>query len=345
VSRAAGAPGPVELEAELGTLRGYLAARGWLAPGEQALAVGPAGEGNMNRTLRVRTDRRSLIVKQSRPYVVRYPEIPAPAERLLVELRFYAIAGRDAELARWMPAVLAVDEPNRVALLEDLGEASDLTRLYARDARLAPDDLETLCRFAARLHALALGADEREALRNEAMRRLNHEHVFALPLDPANGLDLDAITPGLAAAARALQEDDAFRRRIAALGERYLADPWDTSEGGPAALLHGDFYPGSFLDTAAGLRIIDPEFAFPGPPEFDLGVLGAHLVLAGEEPGVLDRIAGAYARPVDRALLAGFAAAELVRRLLGVAQLPLPADTSLETKQRWLALARHWADA
>jgi 5-methylthioribose kinase len=40
----------------------------------------------------------------------------------------------------------------------------------------------------------------------------------------------------------------------------------------------------------------------------------------------------------SRTLAFGFAGVEIIRRLLGVAQLPLAAD--LGTKQRWLALAR-----
>jgi len=33
---------------------------------------------------------------------------------------------------------------------------------------------------------------------NAEMRTLNHEHIFAFPLQRTNGLDLDTITPGLA---------------------------------------------------------------------------------------------------------------------------------------------------
>jgi 5-methylthioribose kinase len=165
------------------------------------------------------------------------------------------------------------------------------------------------------------------------MRALNHEHVFELPLDPDNGLDLDAITPGLAELAAALRDDDDYAAGIVALGMLY------TSAEGPS-LVHGDYHPGSFLRTDDGLRVIDPEFGFFGPAELDLGVLAAHLVFGGAEDDVIDRIGAAYARPFDRRLLGGFAGAELMRRLLGVAQLPL--DTDLATKRRWLELSRRW---
>ena len=91
--------------------------------------------------------------------------------------------------------------------------------------------------------------------------------MFALPLREANGLDLDAYTttPGLEAAVAPLRADAAYGQAVAALGERYLL-------GEGESLLHGDFFPGSFLQTAAGVRVIDPEFCFCGDAELDLGV-------------------------------------------------------------------------
>ena len=63
---------------------------------------------------------------------------------------------------------------------------------------------------------------------NRAMRALNHEHMFLFPLRDGNGLDLDAITPGLADAARELAPIAPIVDAVAALGERYLADGGDT---------------------------------------------------------------------------------------------------------------------
>ena len=74
---------------DLDDLERYVRAQGFLGDGERLLAAGKAGEGNMNLTLRLTTDRRSFIVKQSRPWVEKYPHIPAPADRALVEIAFY----------------------------------------------------------------------------------------------------------------------------------------------------------------------------------------------------------------------------------------------------------------
>jgi len=187
-------------------------------------------------------------------------------------------------------------------------------------------DERTIAELGTYLHALHERTRGRASsdLVNREMRALNHEHIFRTPFDPGNGLDLDGLEPGLREAAERVRADATAMERIRALGERYLAD-------GPC-LLHGDFFPGSWLATDAGVRVIDPEFAFFGEPEFDLAAPVAHAALAGasfnEARQILEAYLEAYGdstdRSLDRARIAGFAATEVLRRLLGVAQLPLP---------------------
>jgi 5-methylthioribose kinase len=323
-----------ELSTEPLAIQHFLDEQGWIESGEKVVKAEKAGEGNMNRTVRVRTNHRSLILKQSYTYCAKFPDIPAPIDRIAVEVEFYGIARRSEVLAARMPAVLAFAPANHLAMLEDLGAGSDLLSLYAGD-RLASGELDLLGALARALHQLPISKEERRALRNHEMRALNHEHIFDIPLRSENGLDLDGITTGLAGLAREVKRDDTYKTAIRELGRLY------TKADGPA-LVHGDYYPGSFLRTERGLAIIDPEFGFTGPPEFDLSVLVAHLIFAGGEGAdVLASVIAAYAAPVDPSLVKGFAAAELMRRTLGVSQLPL--QVPLETKRTWLALSQAWA--
>ena len=177
-----------------------------------------------------------------------------------------------------------------------------------------------------------------ESLRNTDMRVLNHEHIFDLPLRTAGGLDVDVYTPGLSKPAEKLKNDWEYQRIAAELGERYL-------HGSGGSLLHGDFFPGSFLMTGAGVRVIDPEFCFCGDAEFDLGVFAAHLLLAGEPPGRAEQLLSLY-RPADAASEAflpdrvrQYAGIEIMRRLLGIAQIPTLA-AGLERKRELLELSR-----
>lgn len=310
----------------------YLSARGWLAPDEAVRGVEPAGAGNMNLVLRVRTDRRSVVVKQGRPWVEKYPDIPAPTGRTLLESDWYALAGRVPELAERMPEVYGADTRDEVLCLQDLGDRGDLTWMY-RQRPLPAGQLESLLDWLARLHHAFAWHEEARALTNRAMRELNHEHIFAVPLRAGEGPDLEALTPGLAHLAARLRADDAFAGEVARLGERYL--------GPGSTLVHGDFFPGSWL--AAGDEppwVIDPEFGFFGPPEWDVGVLLAHLALAGQPPELTDAVRRGYAAPpgFEWPVADGFAGVEITRRLLGVAQLPL--STDLDGKAALLEHAR-----
>lgn len=309
----------------------YLSDQGRLADGERIEEVSRAGEGNMNCTLRVRSNRRSFIAKQSRPWVEKYPSIAAPEERIAMEARFYQCVASTAEVATHMPQLLSFDRDSRVMLLEDLGDTADFTHIY-RDPSEEDVPREALCDWLAALHRVEFDAVTREALENRGMRELNHEHIFHLPLLADNGLDLDGITPGLAALAGTLIARTEYVRTVEELGARYLGD-------GPS-LLHGDFYPGSWVRSADGVWVIDPEFCFFGPGEFDVGICVGHFLLAGMSLsyalGVFDDYSGSA--EFSDALALQFAGVEIMRRLIGVAQLPLQVD--LGEKKRLLDLSQ-----
>jgi 5-methylthioribose kinase len=323
----------------------YATQLGWVGAEEALLGVASPGEGNMNRTLRLRLNERSIILKQSVAWVAKYPHIAAPAERIVVERRFYEAISDTPALAAHVPEVLGFDPIERVLCLEDLGELGDMTDLYTQAA--AAVDPDPIVEWLSALHALPRNDndndDDDRAFSNRAMRELNHAHIFDIPLQPDNGVVLE---PVLAARAAQFAADEPLCARAHALGAIYLGR---SAHRSPTVLLHGDFYPGSWLrHPERQVMIIDPEFAFEGPAEFDVGVFIAHLFMAG----IVDKIAGGFANAdlrrtlrryrapqnFDQTLCMAFTAMEVIRRLLGVAQLPL--QTSTETRAAWLADAR-----
>lgn len=291
--------------------------------------VEPAGQGNMNLVLRAETPGGSVVIKQARPWVEKYPQIDAPIERAAVEAAFYRAVADTPDVASSMPRLLGEARASGAVVLEDLGDAEPLDGRY-RGEPLTDDILRFVCTYSDRVHGLT--ADDRR-LTNRAMRRLNHAHIFVLPLEQESDVDLDAITPGLAECAERLRSDDEFVRRVRTLGETYLDD-------GPC-LLHGDLHPGSVLDARGGLKVIDPEFTLPGWPTFEFGVIVAHAVLSGRDAGeVLTLAKVCSVGELDERETLRFAGVEIVRRLIGVAQVPLAAD--LGEKAAFLDEARQW---
>lgn len=323
----------------------YTLAAALVARAELPLTVERAGAGNMNLTLRVRLGSgSSLILKQGYPWVVKYQHIAAPWERTLVEGAFYELvrpqlgsialpetvrsAGGPASIG--MPALLHLDAGNRILALEDLGADGDCSAVY-QGGMLRDGEAEAMLIWLEALGQVDVPDDRRALFANRAMRELNHEHIFRLPLAEANGLDLDAITPGLQAAADELKRDRDYTRCAASLGAIYLADG--------ERLVHGDYFPGSWIRTPTALRVIDPEFCFCGAPEFDYGVMLGHAALALGSRSIADRILAAVERRgLNLPLTLQLAGIEIMRRLVGVAQLQLA--YGLEEKQLLLALSR-----
>lgn len=314
------------------SLNAYLNSRGMLEDTETILSIGPAGEGNMNLTLRVITDRQRLILKQSFPWVEKYPQIDAPWDRIIREARFYGLVSNDSMVSSRTPILLDLDVQSRIAIMQDLGETADFTSLYSGE-KMTEHDAGILGSWLASLHVGNFVADNRSTLTNRDMRELNHLHIFDFPLRSDNGINLDAITPGLVKAAKALKTDAQYVETVRQLGEdAYLED-------GPT-LLHGDFFPGSWLKTKDGIRIIDPEFCFYGKAEFDVSVAIAHFSLSGQPESITCAFLEAYdpEEAFNRKLVNQLAGVEIMRRLIGVAQLPLTA--SIETKTKLLEFSR-----
>lgn len=326
-------PGLFYLNAENpGSIEVYLRSRGVLREDQSITTAARAGEGNMNCTVRVSTDSGSLIVKQARPWVEKYPQFAAPWDRACREAEFYHRIAAQPRVAAFMPRLLDFDPVARVLILEDLGVASDYSSVY-RGESFTPAEISAMGDFLSGLHRGFSAGSATSPLANREMRELNHRHIFAIPLASNNGLDLDAITPGLAAGAQLLQSDSGYGREVARLGRHiYLSD-------GPC-LLHGDFFPGSLLRTASGPRVIDPEFGHFGRPEFDVGVFLAHLLLANQSMERVTQWRHAYAPPdeFDNDLMLQLAGVEIMRRLIGYAQLPV--GYGLSRKRELLELSR-----
>ena len=319
----------------------YLRRRGWLDNEEAIVSVEKPGEGNMNYTLRIVTAIRTLIVKQSRGYVEKYPTIAAPANRAVIEGRFYQATQAIPMLANAMPNLLGIDEENNILILEDLGKASDYTFLYQPGHTLSEPDALTLTDYLSTLHHHFIVETPDPVFANQAMRALNHEHIFNYPFLEENGFDLNTIQPGLQALAMPYKQDKTLRKLVGKLGLLYLdAGNSPDKASTPKTLLHGDFYPGSWLKTTTGTKVIDPEFCFFGPAEFDLGVMIAHLMMAQQPKTAIDTVLRNYEKPdgFDEMLRQQFTDVEIIRRLIGLAQLPL--HLSIDQKRSLLDEAR-----
>ena len=171
--------------------------------------------------------------------------------------------------------------------------------------------------------------------RNISMKTLNHEHIFNYPFIENNGFDLDGVHNGLQAVSMAYKKNTALKKRVQKLGRLYLKNTG-------VCLIHGDYYPGSWLKMGSGVKVIDPEFGFVGRPEFDLGVLIAHLAMSEHNSNFIEKAISLYEKPsgFDEPMMWSFAGTEILRRILGLAQLPL--SLNLNQKVQLMEQAVSW---
>ncbi|MRI01788.1 phosphotransferase [Kriegella sp. EG-1] len=306
-------------------LQEYLYEKKWLQEEEEVLATEKPGDGNMNVVLRVKTNQRSFILKQSRPFVQKYQQIAAPIERLIVEHQFYKNLENSA-LNAHMPKILGCDISNFVMLLEDLGDCEDMVTIY-NTREINKKAFQKLIFIIGLVHRTKVTDNYPD---NLAMRELNHQHIFILPFLKDNGFSLDDIQQGLQELSIPYKNDKALKKVIKKVGKKYL------SKG--KTLLHGDYYPGSWMTEKNNLYVIDPEFSFRGFAEFDLGVMAAHLIIATGKKKYLKRIHLNYDGKINFKLLSKVAGIEIMRRIIGLAQLPI--DRTIDEKKKLLKKAR-----
>jgi 5-methylthioribose kinase len=300
----------------------YLRGLGLARPGE-AIRVEPAGDGNINwvrRATLLGPPVRSYVLKQARPALERFPQYQAPTERIVCEARWLErVRPFDAEGV--CPKVHRFDEPRRVLVLEDLGQAERLDAALARGADVS-DALLRLARFLGRVHRATRGdAALAAAFANGPMQRLHGDHIFALPYQP-NDFALPARTAERAARLRADAELCAAAARAYA---RYLEPR--------GALVHGDVQAGNVLLPPGGVKLLDAEIAHVGDPAFDAGMLLAHALLPSAARG-----SATAARPLLEACWRAYAEAH------GADGVPALEDalryTGLELLRRTVGAAR-----
>ena len=315
----------IDIHTDLKVIKEFLLEINFLKESEEILSIEKPGEGNMNVVLRVKTNQRSFIVKQSRPFVQKYQDIPAPEDRIDVEYQFYKAIESPAVTSH-IPKILAYDAKNYLLILEDLGNCEDMSFLY-KNRVIETKSIQLLVDILSNIHKSDVSNTYPE---NKELRALNHQHIFVLPFVTDNGFSLDTIQDGLETVSQAYKKDEKLKEQIALVGERYL------SEG--TTLLHGDYYPGSWMTKEDEVFVIDPEFSFKGFPEFDLGVMAAHMVMATGNKLLISTVKKAYTLKFDERLFLQITGIEIMRRLIGLAQLPL--NRTLEEKKELLEIAR-----
>jgi 5-methylthioribose kinase len=157
----------------------YLQQLKWLDEQETIVSLSKPGEGNMNCVLRVETATRSFIVKQSRGYVEKYPQVLAPASRVLTEGALSKNCG--GRYTANHAEALGIDAINNMIALEDLGKPM-ISLFYMMKKKITRTGTQPISRlfewFAPKIQKTVVD----DELVNTELRTLNYEHILNILL-------------------------------------------------------------------------------------------------------------------------------------------------------------------
>lgn len=264
-----------------GTLPAYLSAHlpDDILPGgtPESWQTEEVGDGNLNLVFIVRGSERTLVVKQSLPYV------RAAGESWKLSLQrnyfeYHALSQEKRFAPDSVPDVYFYDEAMALFAMEYLAD-----HIILRKALIAgeyvPQLAEKIGLFMAQtlFHTSDIGmaAQEKKALTaqfsaNHELCKITEDLIFTEPYFPAPRNN--HTSPQLDRDANAVMLD----REMVQVAMRYKYKFMTQSQ----ALLHGDLHSGSVMIGTDSVQVIDPEFSFMGPMAFDTGNYAGNLYMA-----------------------------------------------------------------
>ena len=192
------------------------------------LVAEPITEGNVNLLFRVyaQEDRqRSLLLKQALPYAWRYPDFKMPVDRVRIEVGILQIEGRYCP--DQVPQVYHYDEVNHIIVMEDLNQHL-VMREALMEQRRFPLVAQHMGIFMARTLFFTsdfhLSSDQKKALVpqfiNPVLCKVQEDLVFTQPYIPHPN---NRITPPLKPLVEErVYADDDLRADIFYFKERYM---------------------------------------------------------------------------------------------------------------------------
>lgn len=241
---------------------------------EEDTACTEIGDGNINYVFKVwsRESGRSVIIKQA-DKLLRSSGRPLDITRSKIEAEILRLEG---ELAPgFVPEVYRYDETMAALSMEDISAYGNLRKELAA-GHVYGHLAENLSTFLTRtlLPTTDLVVDRQEKKRrvkffsNPELCDITELLVLTEPYYDFR--HTNAITPGNEAFVEEhLYRDEALHAQVGQLRDRFM--------NCAQALIHGDLHSGSVFANEAGIKVIDPEFAFYGPMGYDIGNVVGNL--------------------------------------------------------------------
>jgi thiamine kinase-like enzyme len=214
------------------------------------------------------------------------------------ENEFYRIINKYPYLSRFIPRLYHYDSQQGILIFEAIDEPVSFATIY-RTHHLTNEEIEFLSKWLSHLHRLPVKKELRDKL-NES--------------SPWSQVEVQMTT--------FFTSEFMTELRMKRPSEyhhimEYSHNTCTEISKPENALLHGGFTPDNWINTDAGIYIIDPKQCYVGRPELDLAIFLAHLRLAAVEEKRLSIVFEHYQnKMIDHRLVDRFSGIEMLRCLI-----------------------------
>ena len=240
------------------------------------LDVSEIGDGNLNFVYIIKSDKKSLILKQAVPFLRCVGE-EYPLSRARMTFEIGALKIEKEICPSFVPEIYYDSTDMSLVVMQNLDDHKIL-RGEMINREVFPLLSEHISTFLA--DTLFFTTDfylgsvkKKENLKkfiNIELCKITEDFIFTFPYEENETNDYN---PKLdMSVVKQFREDSRVKKAVAKMRYKFMTDA--------QALLHGDLHTGSIMLNKKETFVIDPEFAFYGPIGFDVGIYLANLVMS-----------------------------------------------------------------
>jgi 5-methylthioribose kinase len=254
-------------------------------------------------TFRVATHKNAFLMIGVNVSIDNKPDLALAVATLGAAAGFYETAQSYKYLARFMPEMVAFNREYNFLILEDLEDAQTFSGIY-KSHHISVEDIQQLCKWLSHLHRVSLTPPDRSDLESHMVEEWFTRFVFAWPEIPPVVKEKK-----MAVVFEEAWRDDHVSKAITALKTVFKKSA--------VTLVHGEYEPSHWISTDSGIYIQPSGHCSFGSSEYDIGMMMAHLRLAGVSPDRIMLIRELYENEsVDFMLVNHFSGLEMMRRII-----------------------------
>ncbi len=240
------------------------------------LDVSEIGDGNLNFVYIIKSDKKSLILKQAVPFLRCVGE-EYPLSRIRMVFEIEALKIEKEICPQYVPKIYYDSVDMSLVVMQNL-DSHKILRGEMIKREVFPLLSEHISTFLAdtlfyTTDFYLSSAQKKEGVKkfiNKELCKITEDFIFTHPYEDN---ETNEYNPKLdMSVVKKFRENRDVKIAVAKMRYKFMTDA--------QALLHGDLHTGSIMLNRDETYVIDPEFAFYGPIGFDVGIYLANLVMS-----------------------------------------------------------------